>query len=350
MGKTGEDSPRSEKTPRSSFRARLAIALGALILAGAGAAAGALWWEDRNFHAPGPGGGAGPTVILVESGSGLPAIAAGLERAGVVHDAFLFRAGVVLRGQAGALKAGEYAIPPGTSMAGILGILAEGRSIVHRITVAEGLTSEAVAALVNADPVLAGDPVPVPAEGTLLPETYFFHRGMTRAEMMARMARAQQELLDRLWPARAPDLPIATAEEAVILASIVEKETSIAAERPRIAAVFVNRLRRGMRLQSDPTIIYGITGGKPLGRGIRQSEIARPTPYNTYQIDGLPPTPIANPGRDSIAAVLDPLATDDLFFVADGTGGHVFAATPAEHARNVARWRRIERERGANGR
>jgi UPF0755 protein len=189
-----------------------------------------------------------------------------------------------------------------------------------------------------------GDAGPLPAEGALLPETYLFTRGATRGEIVAKMQRAQQELLDELWPNRAPNLPVKSKEEAVILASIVEKETAIPAERPHIASVFVNRLRLGMKLQSDPTIIYGITKGYPLGRRIRQSEIAKPTPYNTYAIAGLPSQPICNPGKDSIAAVLNPADTNDLYFVADGTGGHVFAATANEQVKNVAKWRKIERE------
>jgi len=190
--------------------------------------------------------------------------------------------------------------------------------------------------------------VTVAPEGSLLPETYMFERGTTRAELLARMREAQKTLIDELWPKRKEGLPIASVEDAIKLASIVEKETGLAAERPRIAAVFVNRLKTGMRLESDPTIIYGLTKGAPLGHPLRQSELDTPNPYSTYQIEGLPPTPICNPGRDSLAAVLNPPDSDELFFVADGTGGHVFAKTGAEHARNVAQWRRIEREQGRN--
>ncbi|MFN9161381.1 MAG: endolytic transglycosylase MltG, partial [Alphaproteobacteria bacterium] len=194
---------------------------------------------------------------------------------------------------------------------------------------------------------LEGSITRAPVEGALLPEPYIFNRGMPRDELIARMERDHQEVLDELWARRVPNLPIATKEEAVILASIVEKETGVASERPLVAGVFINRLRKGMKLQSDPTIIYGLTKGVPLGRGIRKSEIEKATPYNTYVINGLPPTPIANPGRESIAAVLNPATTDALFFVADGTGGHVFAATLAEHERNVANWRQVERQRAA---
>ena len=249
-----------------------------------------------------------------------------------------------LHGETSALKAGEYAIPSHASMYDIMNILISGHSIEHKLTVAEGLTSRMAYDLVKADPVLAGDAGPLPPEGALLPETYLFTRGATRGEIVAKMQKAQQELLDELWAKRAAKLPIATQEEAVVLASIVEKETSIPAERRHIASVFVNRLRLGMKLQSDPTIIYGITKGYPLGRRIRQSEIDRPTPYNTYAIAGLPPQPICNPGKDSIAAVLNPADTKDLYFVADGTGGHVFAATSDEQVKNVARWRKIEKQ------
>ena len=201
--------------------------------------------------------------------------------------------------------------------------------------------------IVKADPVLVGEVSAVPEEGALLPETYLFERGTSRDEILARMAAAHDAVMEELWPARAENLPIKTEEEAVILASIVEKETGVAEERPRVASVFINRLNRGMRLQSDPTIIYGITGGKgPLGRRIRRSEIDGATPYNTYQIDGLPPTPIANPGRAAIEAVLNPPETKDLYFVADGTGGHAFASSLKEHLKNVAAFRRIQRERG----
>jgi UPF0755 protein len=243
------------------------------------------------------------------------------------------------------LKAGEYAVPQGASMRQVVDMLAEGRTLLHPITIPEGLTSAMVVELLAASDVLTG-PVPaVPPEGAILPETYKVARGADRTRILQQMIADHQEVVEKLWAKRAKGLPIKTPEEAVILASIVEKETGIAHERPQVAAVFVNRLRKGMRLESDPTIIYGVSRGRALGRGILQSELDRATPYNTYKIDGLPPTPIANPGRDAIAAVLNPPTTTALFFVADGTGGHAFAATYAEHQRNVARWRDIERQR-----
>ena len=301
---------------------------------------GAFEWERANFLAPGPA--SRETVVLIAPGDGVAAISQKLAHAGTISDADLFEWGVRLRGEAAQLKAGEYAFPAHASLADIAAILMSGKSLQHKITAAEGLTSDMIFALVKNDAELDGDVGPVPPEGTLLPETYLFTRGATRAEIIARMQRAQQKFLDAHWKARTANLPLRSPDEALILASIVEKETALPAERRHIAAVFVNRLRRGMKLQSDPTIIYGLTRGYPLGRGIRQSELDRATPYNTYAIDGLPPTPICNPGKDSIAAVLAPDVSNDLYFVADGTGGHVFSDNIADHERNVAKWRRIE--------
>ncbi len=316
-----------------------------LIVIAAAVIGGAVWWEDRNFNAGGPS--EKETVVLVRPGGGARAIAASLTEAGVIDTPLLFRIGVRRRDRTTELKAGEYAFPAGASMAQVMDMLVSHKVIMHRITIAEGLTSDMAVALINADTVLEG-PVTVAPEGSLLPETYMFERGTTRAELLARMRQAQKTLIEELWPKRKEGLPIGSVEDAIKLASIVEKETGLAAERPRIAAVFVNRLKTGMRLESDPTIIYGLTKGAPLGHPLRQSELDTPNPYSTYQIEGLPPTPICNPGRDSLAAVLNPPDSDELFFVADGTGGHVFAKTGAEHARNVAQWRRIEREQGRN--
>ena len=312
-----------------------------LIVLAAVLAGGALWWEDRSFNAAGPSDK--ETVVIVRPGSGARAIAASLSGAGVVDRPLLFRIGVMRRNQTTALKAGEYAFPAGASMAQVMDMLVQHKVLMHRLTIAEGLTSDMALALVNADPVLEG-PATVAPEGSLLPETYVFERGTTRAEILARMREAQEKVIAELWPRRKEGLPIQSVEEAIKLASIVEKETGLAAERPRIAAVFVNRLRMGMKLESDPTIIYGLTKGQPLGHPLRQSELDTPNPYSTYQITGLPPTAICNPGRDSIAAVLNPPESEDLFFVANGTGGHAFARTNAEHERNVAQWRRIERD------
>lgn len=330
------------------MRAFLRIFLILVLLAVAGAAYGA-WHVWSRFEAPGPPAAFGTmeTVVMLPRGMGLNRIADTLKESGAIDDSLIFRAGVMINGKAGDLKAGEYAIPSGASPRQIMDLLIEGKSIVYKLTLAEGLTTATILDLVAKHPSLQGEITRVPEEGALLPETYIFNRGMSRDALIERMQKDHDEALEALWQRRAPNLPFQTKAEAVVLASIVEKETGIASERPRVAAVFVNRLRKGMKLQSDPTIIYGLTKGVPLGRGIRQSEIEKATPWNTYVIFGLPPTPIANPGRDALAAVLNPLETDDLFFVADGTGGHVFAATLADHERNVRNWRQIERERAA---
>jgi UPF0755 protein len=231
-------------------------------------------------------------------------------------------------------------------MASIYEQLANGRAILYPVTAPEGVTSAQIVRSLDGIVTLVDDNPAVPAEGTLLPETYLTPRGMSQSALIAKMAAAQTALIDELWDNRAPNLPFDTKEEAIVLASVVEKETGVGMERDMVAGLFVNRLRRGMRLQSDPTIIYGITQGEPIGRRIYQSEIDRKTDWNTYQIDGLPKTPICNPGAEAIRAVLNPAQTDMLYFVADGTGGHAFARTLAEHNRNVVKWRKIQRERG----
>ncbi|MFQ5563472.1 MAG: endolytic transglycosylase MltG [Parvularculaceae bacterium] len=289
------------------------------------------------------------TVVLLESGASVSRITEQLDEAGALRRPELFIAAVRVRGAQGALKAGEYEIPAGASIMEIIDILISGKSILHYFTAIEGLTTAQILALIDENEVLAGETTLAPAEGELLPETYAFSRGETRDGMIRRMMNAQNAVLDELWDGRALELPFSTRAEAIILASIIEKETSLPEERARIAAVFVNRLKKNMRLESDPTVIYGLTGGEPLGRGLRVSELKKETPYNTYLVRGLPPTPIANPGRHSIEAALNPAETDDLFFVADGSGGHAFASTLREHEANVARWRRIERERKQAG-
>ena len=308
-------------------------------------AAGVVEWANAAWDASGPPAvRATQTVVLIAAGSRTHAVAQLLEHQGVVRLGLVFEFDLRLRGLASKIKAGEYAIPSGTSMAAVAKILVDGKSIQHKFTAAEGLTSEMIWKLVQADPVLVGDAGPVPQEGSLLPETYLFTRGETRTGLLDKIAGAQKAHLDQLWPGRAQGLPLRTMREAVILASIVEKETALPDERRHIASVFVNRLKVGMRLQTDPTVIYGLTRGYALGRGIRQSELDRATPFNTYVIAGLPPGPICNPGKDALAAVLNPQASDDLFFVATGHGGHVFAATISEQARNVAAYRAFERK------
>jgi len=312
-------------------------------------AAGAYFWENTNFAATGPAAahGAAETDVIIKPGVGLKGIAQELRDAGVIENPLLFEVGVRLRRMTPSLKAGEYAIPSKASMLDIMDILISGKTIQHKITVAEGLTSDMVMKLVLADPVLVGAAGATPPEGTLLPQTYLFTRDTTRAEIVSRMQKAQRELIAKLWAKGAPDLPFKSPEEAVTLASIVEKETSLPEERRHIAAIFVSRLRLGMKLQSDPTIIYSITRGYPLGRGIRQSELVKATPYNTYVVAGLPPTPICNPGADSLGAVLSPGTSKDLYFVANGNGGHVFSATIEEQLKNVAALRARERAQKA---
>lgn len=349
MGKADADAaPPKKKGLLGRILLWLAIALGVTVLLASAAAYGGWLWLKHQFEADGP---AGPEeTVLLPRGSGLVAIAAQLEREGLINDAQIFRLMVTIDGGDRSLRAGEFAIPQAASMADVYDILRFGDTIQHPITAAEGLTSAMIVRVLNEAEMLSGEIAETPVEGTLLPETFLVDRGTPRQDLLDRMAAAQTDLLDELWAGRAEDLPFYTREEAMILASVIEKETSVAEERPLVASVFVNRLRRGMRLQSDPTIIYGITGGEPLGRGIRRSELDNAdNRYNTYQVDGLPPTPIANPGEASIRAVLNPPDTDYLFFVADGTGGHAFSETYAEHNRNVARWRRIERERARQG-
>ncbi len=285
------------------------------------------------------------TVILLESGSSVNEIASLLESVGVIRHAELFNAAVRWRKAQGSLKAGEYRFAPGVNVVQVIDILVDGSSILHFVTIPEGRTTAQIMEIIKADPVLTGEISFEPREGILLPETYGFTRGETRDALLKRMAIAQESVITSLWESRQAELPLANPREALILASIVEKETGVAGERKRIASVFINRIRKGMRLESDPTIIYGLTGGEPLGRGLRASEIRGETPYNTYVIRGLPPTPICNPGRASIEAVLDPAQTDDIFFVADGSGGHAFAKTLREHNNNVKKWREIERQR-----
>ena len=295
---------------------------------------------------------AGPLIrdvtVVIEPGSGVNAIAGQLKRAGIITDARIFRLGVRVEKLQARLRAGEFSFPAGTSMQGAADVLVNGKTVVRRLTVAEGLSTTEVLAQINATAGLTGLATADGAggEGRLLPETYHFSFGDDRADLVKRMRADMDKALADLWPKRQEGLPLKTATEALILASIVEKETGVAAERPLVAAVFINRLNRGMRLQSDPTVAYGLTeGAGPLGRGLTRSDLKSETAYNTYVISGLPPGPIANPGRAALQAVLNPAETKALYFVADGTGGHAFARTLDEHNRNVRKWRKIERER-----
>jgi UPF0755 protein len=312
---------------------------------------GLLWYGRTAFDAPGPF--RDDRVFTVKARSGVADIGDGLERAGLITDSRVFQFGVRAAGEGAALKAGEYAIPARASMRQIMAVIASGKPVMYSLTIPEGLTVDQALDRVAAQPELSGElPADTPPEGSLVADTQRFTRGMPRVQIVAKMMEDQKALVERIWAARAPGLPLADVNEFVTLASIVEKETGIDAERPQVAAVFVNRLNQGMRLQSDPTVIYGLFGGrgKPSDRPIFQSDLDKPTPYNTYRIKGLPPGPIANPGRAALEAVANPAPTADLYFVADGTGGHAFAPTLKEHNRNVARLRALEKERAdANG-
>lgn len=310
--------------------------LASLLLLGAGLALYTL----EAFRGPGPL--SADTVVYIPRGTSVGGIAERLEEAGVIEDALVFRFGVRLLGVTRRLKAGEYLFPATVSMRGVVDLLLEGKTVMRRITLPEGVTSAEAAALIEAADGLEGSLAAIPAEGSLLPETYHFERGDSREQLVARMQVALRVALDELWSQRAPDLPLATPEEALTLASIVEKETGVPEERPLVASVFINRLRNGMRLQSDPTVVYALTGGNgPLGRALTRRDLELPSAYNTYLVDGLPPGPIANPGRASLEAVLNPAESEYLYFVADGSGGHAFAKTLEEHNRNVAKWRQI---------
>jgi UPF0755 protein len=305
---------------------------------------GLLYFAKDQFDKQGPLGHS--TVFVIPRGEGVNAIAERLERDGIIHDRRIFVASVIYFKVQERLKAGEYEILKNSSMRNVLDKLVEGRAVLHKVSIPEGLTSEQIVGRLNAHKMLKGEITEIPAEGSLLPDTYKFSRGMTRQDLIERMKAEQRKFVERLWEKRQPNLPVKTQREAIILASIVEKETGRADERSRVAGVFINRLRKGIPLQSDPTIIYGIVGGKgTLGRGILKSELEKKTPYNTYKIKGLTPTPIANPGRAAIEAVLNPAKTNDLYFVANGTGGHAFAPSLAKHNSNVAEWRKIERIR-----
>jgi UPF0755 protein len=287
-------------------------------------------------------------TIMVRPNTGVAEIAEQLQRRGMISNAHIFRLGLRAHGNDGLLRAGEYEIRAGASMHEIMELMKSGRSILYSLTVPEGLTVHQAFQRVAASEELEGEmPSEMPPEGSLAADTVRFTRGMQRVEVIEKLKSDQQRLVESIWARRSSDLPIDDINEFVTLASIVEKETGRADERSRVASVFINRLERGMRLQSDPTIIYGIFGGegKPADRPIYRSDIDTPTPYNTYTINGLPPGPIAIPGRASLEAVANPSRTEDLYFVADGTGGHVFAKTLDEHNQNVARWREIERQR-----
>ncbi len=324
---------------RSSASYRVLMWTFFLVVFVALAGAGGIYAGYREFARPGPL--AEDKIYIVEPG-GTAAVAAALEQNGIITNARIFEVMAYVSGARTRLKAGEYNFPKQSSMQDVMALIASGKSITYKLSVPEGFTSEMAVKRVNENEVLTGPPAIVPPEGAIMPDTYVFRRGMTRQKLVDDMQAAQRKLLDELWQTRLSVPVIDTPEKAVILASIVEKETGVAEERPIIASVFINRLKKGMRLQSDPTIIYGIVGGKgKLDRSLTRTDIETETPYNTYRIKGLPPGPIANPGRAALEAVLNPPSTEYLYFVADGTGGHAFATTLDEHNRNVRKWRQI---------
>jgi UPF0755 protein len=305
---------------------------------------GAVVFGKSRLEAPGPL--QEDKIVNIPPRSGILDIADLLTREGVIDaHRIVFVGGVFALNARSDLKAGEYLFPKGASVKDVVETIVEGKVVQHQVTIPEGLTSEQIVARLLENDMLSGNIRDVPREGSLLPDSYHFNRGFTREQMIQRMRQAQERLVREVWERRNPDLPLKTPDQLVILASIIEKETSKPEERTRIAAVLTNRLKQKMKLQSDPTIIYGLVFGKgALGHPLTKSEIAQPTPYNTYVIDGLPPGPIANPGRSSIEAAANPARTKELYFAADGTGGHAFAETYDQHLKNVARLRGIEHE------
>jgi len=348
MNDHADQSPEPEDPPqrrRHTARLLMTILLVGAVAASTIAVAG-VWMFHRAFAAPGPL--SGDAVVVIPRGASVRSIAALLEAEGIVGDAAVFSLGVRGFGGERPLAAGEYAFFPAVSARDAMRILQSGKVVARNLTIPEGLTAFQVLAMIGAAEGLRGELPPANkiAEGSLLPETYQYVHSERRRDVLARMQKAMDETLSRLWRERSEGTsPLASPREALILASIVERETGKAAERPRVAAVFLNRLRRGMRLQSDPTVVYGLSqGAAVIGRPLTRTDLAADHPYNTYIYAGLPPGPIANPGRGSLAAVLQPATSKDLYFVADGTGGHAFARTLKQHNRNVARWRRLQRQ------
>jgi len=338
--------PPPEKERKRHRTGALSIISGFLsffLIASLGAAVG-LSFAQQKMRSAGPLGA--DRILYFPPRTEVPDILAQLDREGVIDSPMLMNLALVLEGNRGNVKAGEYLFKREASLRDVIDVLVSGRQLLHSITIPEGLTSEQIVQRLRESDVLAGDLRAAPKEGLILPETYRVPRGMSRSDLIRKMQDDQLKLVEQIWARRDPALPLRTPFELVTLASIVEKETGKSDERPRVAGVFVNRLQKRMKLQSDPTIVYGIVGGKgTLGRGITRDEISRPTAYNTYVIEGLPPGPIANPGRLALEAVANPMKTKDLFFVADGSGGHAFAETLDEHNRNVNRWRALEREK-----
>jgi UPF0755 protein len=335
--------------PRRSARARnpfvvvgnALITIVLVLMLGAG---GIYIYGKQKIEAPGPL--REERIVNIPTRAGMTDIADTLQREGVIdNNRWAFIGAVFALKARSELKPGEYLFQKNASLRDVIGTIVEGKVVQHAVTIPEGLTSEQIVSRLSDSDIFSGSVREMPREGTMLPETYKFPRGTTREQVIARIQQAQKRVLAEIWERRSPDLPIKTPEQLVTLASIVEKETGKSDERSRVASVFVNRLRQRIKLQSDPTIIYGLVGGKgTLGRPIKRSEIQQPSPYNTYVVDGLPPGPIANPGRASLEAAANPARTRDLFFVADGTGGHSFSDTYDQHQKNVAKLRAMEKQ------
>jgi UPF0755 protein len=335
--------------PKRSERARnpfvvVGNAIITMVLALMICAGGVYIYGKQKIEAPGPL--QEDKIVNIPARAGMADIADTLQREGVIdNNRWIFIGSVIALKARSELKPGEYSFQKNASLRDVIGTIVEGKVVQHAVTIPEGLTSEQIVTRLSDNDIFAGSVREIPREGTLLPETYKFPRGTTRDQVIQRMQQAQKRTLAEIWERRSPDIPIKTPEQLITLASIIEKETGKADERSRVAAVFVNRLRQRIKLQSDPTIIYGLVGGKgTLGRPIKRSEIQQPSPYNTYVVDGLPPGPIANPGRASLEAAANPARTRDLFFVADGTGGHAFSDTYDQHQKNVAKLRAMERQ------
>jgi len=312
-----------------------------IILTAVGAGAGYMWFM-RAVAEPGPL--QAPVTVIISPGTGLSAITRQLGEAGVVARPWVAALEARRTGQDRSLKPGEYRFEPGASTSAVLGKIVRHDVVARYVTIPEGLVTAEIRAILDGAEGLTGVTMPDVTDGDLLPETYRYEWGDKRSDIVARMRNARNTSLRELWDTRAADLPLNSPEEAVVLASIVEKETGVAAERTRVAAVFINRLRLGMKLQSDPTVAYGLAMAGEPERTLTYADLERPTAFNTYVIAALPPSPICHPGRAALEAVLNPAVTDELYFVADGTGGHAFAKTLAEHNQNVARWRQFQRQ------
>lgn len=329
-----------QKHPPHSAPVRVLLFLLAIVVLGALVLATAFGWGIKYYNSPGPKDE--ETTVVIPKGTGFKGITALLDESGVIEHPAAFSAIAVALDKAGKVKAGEYAFPANVPPKDVLESLVEGKTVIHRLTVPEGLTTQQVLRLVEQEDKLEGTLPNDLKEGELLPETYYFSRGDSRAELVARMRRSMRESLMELWETRRSNLPYRTPQEAITLASIVEKETSIPSEYGMVASVYINRLRKGMKLQADPTVIYAITmGQEDFNRRVLYSDLRRESPYNTYYTTGLPPGPIANPGRGALMAALNPPETDYIFFVANGRGGHNFAVTYQDHSSNVQKFRDI---------